>query len=135
MRLMDYPRPPGDTGIGFHYFPDYLHYSQDDFNRWLPILQSMGASWLTLLAPFDGNIPEFFVRGLLSAGIEPVIRLYTPMIAPLDRARLNLVARTYASWGVHYLQIYNEPNLAVEWSCFQLEALPDRFMDMLLPCL
>ncbi|MEP7198637.1 MAG: hypothetical protein ABI874_02360 [Chloroflexota bacterium] len=135
MRLSDYPRPPADTGIGFHYFPDFMHYASADLARWLPILQSVGASWLTLLAPLDGTLPERFVRGLLGSGIEPIIRLYTPTVAPLDRAQLNRLGRAYASWGVHYLHVFNEPNLAIAWTDFCTDGLPERFMDNLLPCL
>lgn len=135
MRLSDYPRPRDDTGIGFHYFPDSFHYSQDDFARWMPILKSLGASWLSLLAPLDDALPEAFVKGLQDGGIEPLIRLYSSPIAPLDLAQLNLLARTYGAWGVHYIHVYNEPNLAAEWAHFDPEALPERFMALLLPCL
>ena len=42
--------PPGlqKTRIGFHYFPDTLHYRDVDVNTWLPELQALAASWLTV---------------------------------------------------------------------------------------
>ncbi|MBI3733548.1 MAG: SpoIID/LytB domain-containing protein [Chloroflexi bacterium] len=135
MRLFDYPRPPGDTGIGFHYFPDMGHYRHEDFSRWMPILKSLGVSWLTLLAPLDQPIAETFVKGLQDGGVEPLIRIYSPGITPLDQTALGQLAQTYARWGAHYLTVYDQPNLAESWTGFKMEALPDRFMGLLLPCL
>ncbi len=135
MRILDYPRPAADTGIGFHYFPDLSHYSPDDFALWMPILKGMGASWLTLLVPFDRPIPEDFVKGLQDGGIEPIIRIYTPAITAIDQTQLRQLAQTYAAWGAHYLYVYDEPNMSASWPEFSLEALPDRFMDLYLPCL
>ena len=51
--------------LGFHYFPDTLHYQNSDLNKWLPILQELGASWITLIAPIQRAIPESFLKGLI----------------------------------------------------------------------
>jgi len=137
MDLLAYPRPPGDTGIGFHYFPDMDHYGQADLARWLPELKAMGASWLVMLSPLEEPISASFLAGLVGAGIEPVIRVYTPVVRSIPLDVLRRLLNTYRELGVHYVHVYNEPNLPVEWDAeeWMKPALVDRFMDYLIPCL
>lgn len=135
MKILEYPRPVGDTGIGFHWFPDIHHYYVNQFDVFIPGLRALGASWLTVLSEPDKPIPEFFIRGLIEHGIEPVIRVYTPMVRLLDQAALRQLCRTYAQWGVHYIHVYNEPNLEGEWEHWNPVDLPQRFVYYLLPCL
>ncbi|MBI2845533.1 MAG: SpoIID/LytB domain-containing protein [Chloroflexi bacterium] len=139
MRLKDYPRPKGDTGIGFHWFPDPRHYNQGHLDLFLPKLKSMGASWLVLISGPNPNhpIPEFFIRALLANNIEPIIRIATQTVGYLDQNDLRRLCEIYASWGVHYIHAFNEPNLSISWPRgeWSTEALPDRFMNMLLPSL
>ncbi len=63
------------TRYGFYYFPDTLHYTEEDIHTWIPELTSLGASWLTLLAPDDRAIPESFIRQIIEAGIQPILHL------------------------------------------------------------
>jgi hypothetical protein len=135
MKILDYPRPNGDTGIGFHWFPDMYHYENSQLDTFMPKLKSMGTSWLTVLSEATKPVPQQFIQGLLSQGIEPIIRVYTPAIAPIDQAGLRSLCQAYAAWGVHYVHVYNEPNLTNEWSAWDPNNLPDRFMDLLIPCL
>ncbi len=136
MKLDDYPRPPGDTGIGFHWFPTLGNYSQTDLDTFMPRLKALGVNWLALLSDPVGPISETFIRRLIEEAIEPVIRIYTPTVHALDQNQLRALAQTYADWGVHYIHPYNEPNLVEEWGdAWNPEALPDRFMDYALPCL
>jgi hypothetical protein len=135
MKIGDYPRPAGDTGIGFHWFPDMFHYEERHLELFLPKLKAMGASWLTVLSEPAKPIPEPFIRGLVAAAIEPVVRVYTYPIGPIDQVGLAEMCKQYAAWGVHYVHVYNEPNLTDEWG----GALPgdpvQRFMDLVRPCL
>lgn len=137
MELSAYPRPNNDTGIGFHYYPDVWHYQPSDLEAWLPELKSLGTSWLCLLAPISELLPRFFVRELLAAEIEPIIRLYTPTVCPVDGATLRKLLDTYATWGVHYVHLFNEPNLIREWGWegWSQPGLVERFMDHLIPAL
>ena len=137
MDLAAYPRPPEDTGIGFHYYPDMDHYGQADLARWLPELKALGASWLVMLSPLETGIPSSFLRGLVEAHIEPVVRVYTPTVRPISQEVLRRLLDAYQGVGVHYVHVYNEPNLPVEWdsSEWMKPALVDRFMDYLIPCL
>ena len=137
MELGAYPRPQNDTGIGFHYYPDLHHYQAGDLERWLAELKSLGTSWICLLAPISELLPRFFIQALLDAEIEPILRLYTPIICSVDMADLRDLLDSYATWGVHYLHLYNEPNLIQEWGweAWSQPGLVERFMDLLIPAL
>lgn len=134
VRIRDYPRPKGDTGIGFHWFPDFHHYDDRYLDTFLPLLRSMGASWLVIPSHPRRSIPASFIRGLLEEDIEPVVQVSTPYITFLKQAELRDLCEKYASWGVHYISVFKEPNLAPRWPQWG-EDLPERFMDLLIPCL
>ena len=95
--------PPSLTRLGFHYYPDTFHYREQDLQTWLPRLEKLGASWLTLLAPNERAIPEYFLNGLLAAGIQPVLHLPLQADFTHDREALQLLFSSYARWGVRYL--------------------------------
>ncbi|HJX39047.1 MAG TPA: SpoIID/LytB domain-containing protein [Anaerolineae bacterium] len=135
MNLLDYPRPKRDTGIGFHWFPDHYHYEKRYFDIFVPELKAMGASWLLVLSEGLNAIPDWFLRGLIEQDIEPIIRIYTRFVAFIDQAGLRQACKHYASLGVHYVHVFNEPNLRLEWAEWSAERLPARFMDYLIPCL
>ena len=137
MRLERYPRPNDDTGIGFHYYLDTLHYEDEHARFWIPELKELGASWLTLYAEFDRLVPEAFVKELVENDIEPIIRISVPKVKPLDQGELYRQLKAYAGWGAHYVHVFNEPNLASEWmpEDWCKPALVNRFVDILLPCL
>jgi hypothetical protein len=135
MNLLDYPRPKRDTGIGFHWFPDYYHYERRYFDVFVPELKAMGASWLLVLSDGLNTIPDWFLRGLIEQDIEPIIRIYTRFVAFIDQAGLRQACKHYAGLGVHYVHVFNEPNLRLEWAEWNAERLPARFMDYLIPCL
>ena len=63
------------TTIGFHYFPDETHYRQADLQAWLPELVALEARWVTLIGSLTRAVPEPFIRGLIDAGIEPIIHI------------------------------------------------------------
>ncbi len=137
MTLERYWRPKNDTGYGFHYYPDTGHYSPYDANRWLPELKNLGASWLVLLSKVESRVPEFFVKKLVAQEIEPVVRIVVPVIQPVDRAELAEMLATYASWGVHYVELFGAPNCSSRWGVEQWcrDSLVERFVEILLPCL
>ena len=51
--------------LGFHYFPDDQHFTDQDLDTWTPILASLEARWLTLRASARRAIPENFIKGLM----------------------------------------------------------------------
>jgi hypothetical protein len=137
MNLERYWRPKNDTGFGFHYYPDTEHYSPYDLDRWLPELKRMGTSWLVLLSGLEMPIPEFFVSGLVEGEIEPVVRIVTPLIQPVDRSKLAELLQVYAQRGVHYVEVFCEANCASRWPIagWTRPDLAEAFLDLLLPCL
>jgi hypothetical protein len=121
--------------IGFHYFPDTVHYRQSDLSTWLPVLQALGASWLTLIAPNNRAIPEFFLSNLISNGIEPILHHHLPLDNPPTSMDLHQLFSAYARWGVHYLVLFDRPNLRTAWpsSIWAQKNLVERFLDIYLP--
>lgn len=115
MDITEYPRPLRDTGVGFHWFPDERHYDKSVLDVFLPRLTAMGTSWLVLPSTLDRPVPEYFVKSLLGASIEPVIKITTAYICPVNQRHLRRLCETYAHWGVHYMLIFDQPNLVRQW--------------------
>jgi hypothetical protein len=134
------PTPPKNTRLGFHYYPDTSHFRKCDLETWLPELQALGISWLVLEAPASRAIPEYFLCGLLEAGIEPVLQLHLPL-DPAWRAKdqdpkaLELLFSMYAQWGLHYILPFDRPNLRSAWPApaWAQADLVERFLDLYLP--
>lgn len=129
------PRATRKGGYGFHYFPDEAHYRAADLERWLPELQALGASWLTLRASAARAIPEPFINGLVQAGIEPIIHIAHGGIEPFDLEELASLAQAYRNWGVNYVVLYDQPNQREQWPAgtFDQLGLIERFLTCWLP--
>lgn len=127
--------PSHDTRIGFHYYPDSLHYREGDLAAWLPRLTELGASWLVLQSAADRAIPEAFLRGLLRAGIEPVIQFQLSLAEPPDTADLSPILEAYARWGVHGVIFFDRPNARSAWPAtgWAQQDLIERFLDRYIP--
>ncbi|MEW5870082.1 MAG: hypothetical protein AB1894_12455 [Chloroflexota bacterium] len=127
--------PPAPNRLGFHYFPDTLHYRQQDLLAWLPELRSLGAAWLVLLAPSERAIPEPFLRGLIEAGIQPILHFQFAPEAAVERQALQTLFSSYARWGVRYAILYDRPNCRSRWSpaAWMQNNLVERFLDAFLP--
>jgi len=129
------------TTLGFHYFPDETHYRRADLQAWLPELEAIGARWLTLIGSLTRAVPEPFIRGLLDAGIEPIIHLPAmPTRRDAQAAAASTLAvlfRTYARWGVKYVVPYSEPNSRAAWAPadWGKAGLVERFLDLVQPVL
>jgi hypothetical protein len=121
--------------IGFHYFPDTLHYREKDLHTWLPELRAMGASWVTLLAHPERAIPEPFLTGLIAAGIQPVLQFQLPLPAPTQLPSLELLVDTYARWGVRYAVLFDRPNIRKAWSAsaWTQSEIVEQFLDIYTP--
>ncbi len=121
--------------IGFHYFQDTQHYRQTDLDTWLPELNAIKAKWLVLKSPSERAIPECFLRGVIDAGIKPVIHFDFPPDHTPSKEDLALLFRVYAKWGVNYVTLFNKPNLRTSWQTTnwaQID-LVERFLDIYLP--
>ncbi len=129
------PLPPLNTRIGFHYFPDTLHYRESDLQTWLPELRAMGATWLTLATPLDRAIPEYFINGLLRAGIEPILFFQNSIANAGNPEDMRMLFNSYAKWGVHYVVLFDRPNSRAAWpaAAWVQDDLVERFLDAFLP--
>ncbi len=121
--------------LGFHYYPDTFHYAQQDLDRWLPELLAMKVRWLVLKAPVDRAIPEGFLRGLLEAGIEPVLQFSFTQTSTPAVEDIDLLLKAYARWGVQYVSLFDSPNEQAFWraSTWAKSNLVERFLDLYLP--
>lgn len=126
--------------IGFCYYPDTLHYREQDLYAWLPRLIRLHAAWLVLRAPINRSIPEKFLRSLNSAGIQPILQFEHP---PIDASaslastgdNLLLLLENYARWGINYVVFFDRPNLRLNWPAggWVQQDLVERFLDYYLP--
>jgi len=126
MPLSAYPHPNGDNGRGMHWVPT-TNQSKAVVDRFVAEAQRMGVKWVTFLndgAAVGQN--DYLVSKLVGAGIEPIMRLYSPTIAPM-KGDVEAMVRHYVGMGVHYFQPFNEPNL----SCEHADGVPsvERYLD------
>ena len=121
--------------IGFHYFPDTLHYREVDLQRWIPELTALKASWLVIESPVDRAIPERFITSLMQAGIQPIVQFKMPLADLPDTAKLEPILACYARWGVRGVIFYDKPNNRSSWSptTWVQQGLVERFLERFLP--
>ncbi len=121
--------------IGFHYFPDHLHYRKEDLERWIPILKDLEAVWLILQGEAIRAIPEEFIRGLVVEGIEPIIHFPLDLSNPISLEQLQPILTAYAKWDVQRVIFFEQPNLQSSWG-IQRWSQPNivaAFVDHFLP--
>lgn len=121
--------------IGFHYYPDTVHYRENDLQTWLPELASLNASWIVLQSEADRAIPEQFITTLIKSGIEPIIHFNLSLAEPPDPESIAPILRAYARWGVRGVIFFDRPNSRTSWpSCgWAQQGLVERFLDIFLP--
>ena len=122
--------------LGFHYFPDESHYTERDLEEWLPVLLKLSARWLVLSASVKRSIPEPFVRGIVEAGIRPVVWIKSGMTEASPRELAPLLT-SYAGWGVQEVVVFDRPNQRASWGAMDWSRpeLVERFVDRMLPIL
>jgi hypothetical protein len=127
--------PQLQTRIGFHYFPDTLHYRDHDLQTWLPELIALGASWLILKSNTTRAIPENFISSLLQVNIEPLIQFDLPFEKPPDGEEIQSMLETYSRWGVRAVTLFDRPNDRSFWlsSDWVQHDLVETFIDYYLP--
>ncbi len=133
MDLLPAPSPNSRTGL--HYFPDTLHYRDSDLSSWLAELKTIQVSWLVLETPCDRAIPEAFITGLVNHGIQPILHFKPALDALPAMDELGLLFQVYADWGVHYMILFDRPNLRKSWpaASWAQSHLVERFLDIYLP--
>lgn len=111
--LSAFPRPQNDNGRGIHWIPT-VSQSREAIDKYLREAKAMGIKWVTFLnegTHIGAN--DYLVDQLVANGIEPVMRVYTDGGAAIS-GDLEALVRHYRAKGVHYFQLYNEPNLRIE---------------------
>lgn len=121
--------------LGFHYYQDTLHYSQQDLGVWLPRLSSLSASWLVLLSEPSRAIPERFINGLIESGITPIIHFKLQLPDAPSANELKPILEAYHRWGVKHVVFFDKPNDSSSWSTagWSNQDLVERFLDRFLP--
>jgi hypothetical protein len=122
--------------LGYHYYTDDRHFTENDLSIWLPRLHALGANWITLRSTPRRAIPEQFIKGLLAEGIEPIIHLPCLMEGVTAESLLPLFS-SYERWGVRYVVVFDRPNLRRNWgeAAWSRKNLVERFIDLILPVL
>jgi hypothetical protein len=123
------------TRYGFYYYPDTMHYRENDIRTWIPELHALGASWITVLASTERAIPESFLRNMIEEGIQPIIHLPLPTSRSGISNELNIIFDAYAHWGVKYITLFDRPNQLKNWSpsTWAQKNLVERFLDIFIP--
>jgi hypothetical protein len=124
-----------NTKLGFHYYPDSEHFRRDDILKWLPRLEYLGASWITLVAHPNRAIPEYFIRSLVEQNITPVLHIPIQVDRVIRPKDLEAIFSSYANWGVKYVAMFDRPNMRSSWqdSNWSQANLEERFLDRFLP--
>ncbi len=131
MPLGAYPHPNGDNGRGMHWIPT-TEQSPAAIDKFVAEAQKMGVKWVTFLNNgTDVGKNDYLVKKLASAGIEPIMRIWTQTLQPIDTGQLESMVRHYSDMGVHYFQPYNEPNLNAEQPDGKVSV--DRYLDNWIP--
>lgn len=130
LALSGYPHPNSDNGRGMHWIPT-TEQPRDVVDRFVSEAQRMGVKWVTFLndgASVGKN--DYLVSKLVGAGIEPVMRLYSAKLEPIQ-GDIEGMVRHYVGMGVHYFQPFNEPNLG----CENPDGVPsvDRYLNAWVP--
>ena len=130
LSMVDFPRPAQDNGWGIHWIPT-VSQSPEVVDRFVNEAAAMGMKWVVFLnegAQVGAN--DYLVKRLAEAGIEPIMRVYTPGLAPIEGDVQGMVEH-YRNLGVHYFQLYNEPNLKVETG--GQDPNVEKYLDLWLP--
>ena len=127
-------QPSQKSRLGLHYYPNDRNYRETDLKTWIPELKKLGMGWIVLHTPISHAIPELFIAGLISAGIEPILHVRTP-VGSISSPEYRWLFETYAKWGVRYLVIFDRPNVRSSWpsTTWGQTDLVERFLDIYLP--
>jgi hypothetical protein len=130
MPLSSFPVPPGNNGRGVHWIPT-VSQTPDVVDKFVAEAAQMGMKWVLFLnegANIGAN--DYLVQRLKETGIEPMMRIYTPGLAPVDGDIKEMVSH-YTQLGINYFQLYNEPNLMVETGGQYPNV--DQYLDLWVP--
>lgn len=109
--LAEYPRPEGDNGRGLHGSPTNQALPKAVVDYFVPELRAMNIKWFKFLQDDAPAVTDpYLIEQLTAHGIEPVMRVYQPFNDPYQH--LPELVPQAVKLGVHYFELYNEPNVA-----------------------
>lgn len=109
--LATYPRPAGDNGRGVHWIPTNQPQPQEVIDYFIAEIKAMNIKWVKFLQDDRPEVVHpYLIEQLAANDIEPILRVYLPFNGPYQYLP-ELVSQAGAM-GVHYFELYNEPNVA-----------------------
>jgi hypothetical protein len=109
--LAVYPRPQADNGRGLHGSPTNQRLPAAVVDYFVPELRAMNIKWFKFLQDDAPQVTDpYLIEQLVANGLEPIMRVYQPFNDPYQHLP-ELVPQAVAL-GVHYFELYNEPNVA-----------------------
>ncbi|MCG3209163.1 MAG: hypothetical protein FOGNACKC_02782 [Anaerolineae bacterium] len=109
--LANYPRPPADNGRGLHWSPGNQPQPPEITDYFVNQLLAMNIKWVKFLQDDSPTVADpYLLEQLAAHGIEPILRVYQP--ANARYRHLPELVPAAAAKGVHYFELFNEPNLA-----------------------
>jgi hypothetical protein len=135
MKALDELLTINRSRVGFHYFPNTLHYGEKDSDQWIPELQALGAGWIIVQSETDRAIPESFLSSLCNAQIEPIVQFTKGLEKRLETTDMRTLLDAYARWGVRTVSFFDRPNSRSAWpaSEWAQNGLVERFLDRYIP--
>lgn len=133
IRLSQFPKPERDNGRGLHWFPTTSQ-KREVVDRFVPELVAMNIRWLLILQGIEEwhlTANDYLIDELNEAGIVPVMRLDLK-VGYVNPERVGRVVAHYRAKGVRYFQIFNEPNVDLEWADGQVGS-PEEFLQYWIP--
>ena len=109
-----YRRPKPNSRMCMHGTADQYSPWGFDIRFWLELVKRMGCSWAKGLSCPDGVSGAKWVPIAFDLGLEPVVRIYSPMPYLLDETKKNAI-RLLRSFDVLYFEGLNEPGNRQEW--------------------
>lgn len=109
--LAAYPRPEADNGRGLHGSPTNQPLPKEVVDYFVPELRAMNIKWYKFLQDDAPTVTDpYLIEQLTASGIEPIMRVYQPFNEPYQH--LPELVPQAVQLGVHYFELYNEPNVA-----------------------
>lgn len=135
MNLSKYPRPKGDTSIGFRIPAG--QYERQGADHWVQMMKASGANWAILPCHHPQSVPASLLMELSGKDIEAVVQVVVNPIASLEPKLLRNILARYRDCGVHYICVYDRPNCVGQWSLadWRRPQLVRRFVDIFIPCM
>ncbi len=113
--LEAYPRPANDNGWGIHWGPGGEAQEPAAISFFVNELKTMNIRWVKIINRETRQGMDPVVDALVNAGMMPVMRISVDGMSPLYPPDVEAMVRHYRGRGVPYFELYNEPNLLVEW--------------------